>query len=164
MWITAVLACICEHSWHNRWSISIKRQRSPQIRLLLSGVTPFSRALHHFPGSVMLPNQCRPSARTSHLTATDTQERSTEGSTLDILNRRAPSSIRIRWTYYLTPAPPAPGQQPSPRQGHSFRGSERAATSETSMDGSTRSAVDSASANTPDEATTLTCRTPAFAG
>ena len=35
-----------------------------------------------------------------------------------------------------------------------------AATSETSMDGSTSSAVDNASANTPDEATTLTCRTP----
>ena len=41
---------------------------------------------------------------------------------------------------------------------------QRAATSETSMDGSTSSAVDSASANTPDEATTLTCRTPERAG
>ena len=32
------------------------------------------------------------------------------------------------------------------------------------MDGSTSRAVDRASANTPDEATTLTCRTPALAG
>ena len=123
MWITAVLACIYEHSWHNRWSISIKRQRSPQIRLFLSGVTPFSRALHHFPGSVMLPNQCRPSARTSHLTATDTQERSTEGSTLDILNRRAPSSIRIIWTYCLSSAQHAPGPQSPPRPGRQSGGS-----------------------------------------
>ena len=41
------------------------------------------------------------------------------------------------------------------------RRDHRATTSETSMDGSTSSAVDRASASTPDEATTLTCRTPA---
>ena len=41
------------------------------------------------------------------------------------------------------------------------RRDHRATTSETSMDGSTSSAVDRASASTPDEATTVTCRTPA---
>ena len=30
----------------------------PRCRLFLSGVTPFSWALHHFPGGVMLPNWC----------------------------------------------------------------------------------------------------------
>ena len=43
----------------------------PQISLLLSGVTPLRRVLHHFGGGVMLPNwcmacriqpQCRPAA------------------------------------------------------------------------------------------------------
>ena len=41
---------------------------------------------------------------------------------------------------------------------------QRATTASTSSDGSTRSAVDSASASTPDVATTLTWRTPARAG
>ena len=41
------------------------------------------------------------------------------------------------------------------------RRDHRATTSETSMDGSTSSAVDRASASTPDEATTVTCRIPA---
>ena len=30
----------------------------PRSSLFLSGVTPLSRVLHHFPGSVMLPKWC----------------------------------------------------------------------------------------------------------
>ena len=94
MWITATLACICEHSWHNRWSASIKHQHSPHIRLFLSGVTPFSRALHHFPGSVMLPNWCR---TTHHMTQSSREARkdTAEAHAPDGLNRHVPGSIHM---------------------------------------------------------------------
>ena len=140
MWITATFTGICEHYKHNRRSTSASR---PHMSLFLSGVTPFSRVLHHFPDGVMLPNWCNAPQPVQNcpphnaVIEIGTQRLGNNYSlpTLDSTARH-PDSIHMWRTHDLSPvhqqkyncddAPAlrpahAPGPQPLPRPGHPSR-------------------------------------------